>query len=254
MNLTIDAAWAAGLLLGMIRLAAFVVASPIMTQLIPVAGRVAFVVSLGFFFAAPVSTELDIGGLLGAATANAFVGASLGFVTGIIFHLFVVAGSLVDDFSGLRVASFIDPVSGERSAVFGRAFGMTAVALFLVVGGHRMLVRGLAATFEAIPLDGSVGLGAGMADGMVAMAGRMLVAAVEMAMPALAALFVAEVVLGIASRFAPQANVFLLGLPAKVITALASVWLVVLLVPETLSGAIAIIERSFSDVVRALGG
>ena len=45
----------------------------------------------------------------------------------------------------------------------------------------------------------------------------MLVAAVEMAMPALAALFVAEVVLGIASRFAPQANIFLLGLPAKVI-------------------------------------
>jgi len=250
-NITFDAAWAVGLLLATIRLAAFVIASPIMSQLIPAAGRVAFVVSLGFFFAEP-TPALDFGSLVAAAFANAFIGVLLGFATGIIFHLFTVGGSLIDDFSGLRVGAIVDPVTGASSAVFGRAFNMTALVLFFVVGGHRLVIRGLGETFEAVPLDGSLNLAAGLADAVVALVGRMLVAAMELAMPALAALFVAEVVLGIAARFAPQANVFLLGLPAKIITALASVWLVLLLMPETLSGTIRIIESTFGDVLAGL--
>ena len=68
------------------------------------------------------------------------------------------------------------------------------------------------------------------------------------------ALFAAEVVLGIAARFAPQANVFLVGLPLKIITALSTVWLVVLLFPETFTGTLQVIERSFVDVISAFGG
>jgi len=250
-SFTLDAAWVTGLLLAIVRLAAFVVASPIFSQVIPVAGRLAFVISLGLFFTAPVAIT-DFGSLMVAAFANVMVGLVLGFVTGLIFHLFTIGGSLIDDFSGLRVGAIVDPISGAQSAVFSRAFGMTALVLFLVIGGHRMMIQGLAVTFEAIPLDGSVDLAPGLADAAVALVSRMLVAAVELAMPALAALFVAEVVLGIASRFAPQANVFLLGLPAKVITALASVWLVLLLMPETLSGSMQIIEDTFGDVIRGL--
>jgi flagellar biosynthetic protein FliR len=251
-TLTFDAAWAVGLLLATVRLAAFVVASPILSQLVPAAGRVAFVIGLGFFFAEPVAA-LDFASLVTAAFANAFTGLLLGFATGLIFHLFTVGGSLLDDFSGLRVGAIVDPITGAQAAVFSRAFNMTALVLFLVVGGHRLLIRGLGVTFEAVPLDGSLNLAAGLADAVVALVGRMLVAAVELAMPALAALFIAEVVLGIAARFSPQANVFLLGLPAKIITALASVWLVLLLMPETISGTMRIIEDTFSDVIAGLG-
>ena len=253
MTFTFDAAWAVGLLLATVRLAAFVVASPILSQLVPAAGRVAFVIALGFFVAEPVAA-LDFGSLVVAAFANAFTGLLLGFATGLIFHLFTVGGSLLDDFSGLRVGAIVDPITGAQAAVFSRAFNMTALVLFLVVGGHRLLIRGLGVTFEAVPLDGSLNLASGLADAVVALVGRMLVAAVELAMPALAALFIAEVVLGIAARFSPQANVFLLGLPAKIITALASVWLVLLLMPETISGTMRIIEDTFSDVIAGLGG
>jgi flagellar biosynthetic protein FliR len=82
----------------------------------------------------------------------------------------------------------------------------------------------------------------------------MMIAAVELAMPALAALFLVEVVLGIASRFAPQANVFLIGLPAKVVAALASVGAVVLLMPETMDGVLGIVRDTFRDAVAGLGG
>ena len=75
--------------------------------------------------------------------------------------------------------------------------------------------------------------------------GRMMIGAIEMAMPALAALFIAEVVLGIAARFAPQSNVFLIGLPVKLFAALASIGAVLLLVPETLDGVMGIMQDTF---------
>jgi flagellar biosynthesis protein FliR len=67
--------------------------------------------------------------------------------------------------------------------------------------------------------------------------------------PALASLSIAEVVRGIAARFAPQSNVFLIGLPVELFAALASVGAVLLLVPETLDGAMGIIQDTFSTTL-----
>ena len=58
--------------------------------------------------------------------------------------------------------------------------------------------------------------------------------------------------LGIAARFAPQANVFLVGLPVKIITALTTVTLVVVLMPDSLSGTVGVVEDTFIDVIEAL--
>jgi flagellar biosynthetic protein FliR len=82
--------------------------------------------------------------------------------------------------------------------------------------------------------------------------GRMLIGAVEMAMPALAALFIAEIVLGIAARFAPQSNVFLIGLPVKLFAALASVSAVLLLVPETMDGVMGIVQDTFRTALHGM--
>lgn len=249
MNISIDAGWAAGLLLSSVRIAAFVIASPIFNRLVPPLGRAAFVIALGTFFATPITGEFGLPLLLSAAVINAVVGLVIGFITGLIFHLFAVGGSLLDDSSGLRAASIIDPITGSNNAVFSRMFSLIALVLFVAVGGDRLMVKGLGETFAAIPIDGQVNLASGLADAAVAMTGRMLIASVELVMPALAALFATEVVLGIAARFAPQANVFLVGLPLKVITALVTVTFVVLLLPESISGTVDVVEDSFVDLI-----
>ena len=162
-------------------------------------------------------------------------------------------GGLIDDTSGLRAGALLDPLTGTQATVFSRSFQMTALALFLVIGGDRLVVRGLATAFIAVPVGGTPHLVGGFADASVTLIGRMMIAALELAMPAVAALFAAEVVLGIATRFAPRANVFLIGLPVKILTAMTTVWLVLALVPETLSGTMRIVERTFIEVVDVLG-
>lgn len=251
MDFVVNADWVSGMLLASIRVAGFVVASPIFKSF-PATGRSALVIVLGYAFAEPVAESGDLALLLTAGFANGVIGLTLGFMTGIIFYVFTVGGSLIDFTSSLSAAAIFDPMSKERVTIFGRIFNMLAMAMFLLLGGDRLLVSGIALSFEAIGLTGTISLSGGLAEVAVELLGRMMLGAIEMAMPALAALFITEVVLGIAARFAPQSNVFLIGLPVKLFAAFASISAVLLLVPETLDGVMGIISDTFRTTLQGM--
>ncbi len=251
-DLVIPAGQVAGFLLASIRIAGFVTSSPMFGRAIPGPGRVAVITVLGFAFASPVEGSLDLAGLAVAAVVNAGIGLLLGWITGLIFHLFAVAGGIIDYSSGLASAEMFDPLTQASTPIVGRFLNLGALTLFLVLGGDRLLVAGLGRSFDAIGVTGSIDLDPGLATVAVDLVGRLMIAGIELAMPALAALFLAEVVLGIASRFAPQANVFIIGLPAKLLVAFASIGAVVLLVPETTSGVFDIVADTFTQTIAGL--
>lgn len=252
--LTIDAGWAAGLLLSLSRVGAFVVASPIFSRAFPATGRLVLTVAAGLALMAPIGGDLGLGSLLGLGVMNVGVGLILGYVTGLIFYLFEIAGSTIDFTSSLSVASVFDPVAGRKFTVFSRGFSMTALAIFLVIGGDRLLIRGLATSVRAVPLDGSLTLAPGIADVTLRLVSRIMIAGIEVAIPAIAALFLAELLLGVAARFAPQANVFILGFPVKIMAALATVSFVVLAFPSTSSDVLRVVEETFRDVLGLMMG
>jgi flagellar biosynthetic protein FliR len=254
MTLALDAGWATGLLFAIARVAGFVIASPIFPRAVPMVGRIVVVLALGFFLSAPVDGQPDIADLIGGGVTNAAVGIALGFLTGLIFHMFAVAGGLVDFSAGLLTGATIDPVNGEQSAVFQRMFSLGAIVLFYVLGGLRLVAEGLALSVHVIALDGGISPSGDLADLALRLVVRLVVAGVEIALPALAALFLIEVVLGIASRFAPQANVFMLGLPLKMLAAFGTVGIVLLLFPEAVNGATAVVSETFAETLGVLGG
>jgi len=244
LDIVVNADWVAGMLLASIRVAGFVIASPIF-KAFPATGRMLLVIVLGYTFADPIAGSGDIAALLVGGFTNAVVGLTLGFLTGIIFYLFTVGGALIDFTSSLSAAAIFDPISSSQVTIFGRIFNIMAIAMFLLLGGDHLLVAGIGVSFDAVAVTGTISLAGGLGDIALGLMGRMMIAAIEMAMPALAALFIAEVVLGIAARFAPQSNVFLIGLPVKIFAALASIGAVLLLVPETLNGVLGIMEDTF---------
>ena len=252
LDLSIDAAWAAGLVLSITRMAGFVIASPLLGRAVPAPGRLAVVLALGTFFAAPLAGEPTLARLLAAAVVNAAVGVVLGFLTGMILSLFPVAGGIIDMSSGLAAASVVDPTRGEQGAVFSRMFNIAGLALFYVVGGLGLVVRGLALSLEAIPLDGAVAPSASLAGVATRLTGTLVSAGAEVALPVVAALFLTELILGLASRFAPQANVFLLGLPAKILIAFTMAGLSAAMFPEVMDGVLRVVHDTFIDALAGL--
>ena len=253
LDLNIDTGFATGLVLALTRVAAFTVASPVISKAIPTLGRMAFTIAVGFFLTEPVDTPENILLLVGLVVVNAVIGVVLGFLTGVVFQLFAVAGSLIDLSSGLSLAALYDPSQGQSSAVFSRLFNILALTIFVLVGGLHLLVRGLALSIEAVPLDGSVVASSGLVDLTLSLIAKMTIAAIEVSLPVLAALVLAELVLGLAGRFAPQANVMLLGIPAKLLLTVSLLSVTFLLFPESMSAVTAGVRDTFSDGLAALG-
>lgn len=252
LSLSLDPAWAAGLVLSITRVAAFAVASPLLARVVPLPGRLAVVLAVGLFLSTPMTEPVTVATLLGAGVVNAVVGAALGYLTGVLFHMFAVAGGVVDIISGLAVAQVLDPTRGEQGAIFSRLFNLTGLALFFVSGGLELLVRGLSLSVEVVALDGGLAGSPALLDLAARHTSRLMIVGAELAMPVVSALFLTEVVLGIASRFAPQANVFLLGLPAKLLIALSMVTVAVLLFPEAMDGLLRTTADTFTAGLRGI--
>lgn len=253
MNLALDPAFTAGVLLSVLRVASFVIASPVFPRSIPMLGRLAVSLALGLFLAEPLGGELELPRLVGAALVNVGVGVTLGFLTSLIFAMFPVAGAIIDVTSGLSASATFDPSQGSSAASFDRLFNLTALTLFMVVGGDRLMVEGLALSTQAIPVDGSIQLNDAVVPYVVDVSRMLLVAGAELALPAVAALFLSEVVLGLASRFAPASNVFILGMPLKILLTFTTASLSLALFPGAIDAAMASVARAFEAGLRGLG-
>jgi flagellar biosynthetic protein FliR len=250
----VSAAWVAGLLLALARTAGFAAASPIVSRTFPPVGRLAFALGVSLALARPVDSIPGALALAGFTLANVALGILLGFATGLILYLFEVAGSMLDHTSGLSTAAILDPTSRAVAGPFDRMIRMSAMAVFLVIGGDRMAIKALAASSDAVPFLSGFSVQGSIGRDIVASVGQLFVAALELAAPAVAALFVVELVLAVAARLAPQMNVFLLGMPVKLLVAFAAIGAVLVLLPGSVHGAADVMVRSFAKILQTLRG
>lgn len=219
-------------LLAMTRCIAWLaVAPPFGTRLIPVQVKLGLAAALTIAVGPRLEATdvpLDTLPLIAAILGQVAVGLALGFFGVLVLGAFQAAGSAIDLFAGFTLAQVYDPMSGAGASVFGRLYQLVATTILFGTGGHLLLVRGFLLSFKAAPLDRLVIGEAGL---LTMHLGTFMVAAFEIAAPVLAAMFLAEVVLGLLTRAAPQLNALQLGMPLKALLALLLTGLALPLVP-----------------------
>lgn len=252
MPITFPAELAMGIVLALIRVGAFAVASPILIRVLPKPARLAFTVAIAIAIAQPVTSLPDVFGLAGQAVANAAVGFVLAFASGLPFYAFDVAGSITELGAGLSAAQILDPGGDHTSGLLSTMFSMTALAILMVLGGDRLIVQGIALSVKAVPFQGGIAVhGAGIAKLLVDTVGSLLLAGVELAAPVIAALFLTDLALAAAARLAPQTNAFMLGLPMKLLVTLALLSAVVTIFPGMVQQTMQAMTQGMTDVLRA---
>lgn len=148
---------------------------------------------------------------------EAAVGVTLGFVASLVFRAAEGAGRLTDILRGANLAEVISPISGARTSPLGQLTALLAVVIFLELGGLGHLAAALGRSYDAVPLAATVTpaqLGR-VATLVVAASAQMLEAAVGLAAPVLVSLLLADLVLGLVGRAAPQLPLYFVGLPAR---------------------------------------
>ena len=200
--------------------------------------------------AAQVPPDLSAAYLVANAVEQAAVGASLAFLTMLIFAATQVAGNLIDLVGGFTLAFAFDPFSLQGNAVFGRFYGLITMAIMYATDAHQLILRGFTQSYTAIPLDGTMSVNH-FAQLVTTGTGQMFLAGLQIAAPLVGIMLAVDVALGLLTRAAPALNPFSFGFPAKILLTLLVAGTAMMLLPNAMAN---LTDRSLSLLLRLLEG
>jgi len=203
------------------RLGGMFVASPIFSsRQVPVLLKAGFILLVAVILLPVVGGEISLEeaalpdyGL--AVLRELFMGLILGFVVGIVFCIFYLAGQFMDVPMGFGMANVLDPQLGMQVPLMAQFQFVLASVLFFAVNGHHLLLRAVAQSFQIIP-PGELFMVTRAAGLLQQQFGRMFILAFQISLPIMGAIFLTDLALGLVTRVVPQINVFIVGFPAKI--------------------------------------
>lgn len=248
----------AGFFLLMLRVGAFLVASPVFGGwFVPLPVRIVAAVCLTL----AVSAQVDLPGAEALARVSAVpmmlselaLGLTAGLVLTVLFAAAGMAGDRIANAAGLGFAMQVDPSAGGQSPVVAQLLGLVMMMVFLGTDGHLVALRILFDSYRSVPPGHSVPLAVLVATGVGT--GTMLFAlAAALMLPVVTGLLVLNLAVGVMSRSAPQLNLFSVGFPLALLVVLVLLWLTA---PQMVQGLSALSEAGLGllgDMIAALAG
>ncbi|HET7387487.1 MAG TPA: flagellar biosynthetic protein FliR [Nocardioidaceae bacterium] len=247
MVLTVQGAPLIAYVLAAIRLVAWlVVVPPFSSRAVPNLAKV--LLSLGLAFAVAPSlagrpAPTDTLTLVLTALQEAVIGASMGFVTYLVFAAVQAAGDLIDVFGGFTLAAAFDPLNQTMSSVNGKLFSMLATMLLFASNAHLIVIGGLLRSFSTLPV-GSVWHPESATSVVTTTFSLFFTSAVQIALPLIGVLFLADLGLALLTRVAPQLNAITIMFPAKIGLTLLLVGLSFAVLPDALSRLLEMLSQA----------
>jgi flagellar biosynthetic protein FliR len=227
----------AALMLGTCRAAGFVLLSPpFNSRAIPAPVKGALALALSVLLSTQIAPSLPdptAGWLAVTAVTEVVIGAALGFVVQVLFTAVQMAGDLIDVTGGFSLQPAYDPLSMTQNQTLGRLHYLLASTLLFTSGGHLLIVRGFATSYDGMPVGGAVPTEQ-IAQVLITAFSMMFLAALQIAGPMVAVLLLADVALALLSRAAPALNIFAIGFPVKIMLTLTLLGLTFPLLPPAL--------------------
>lgn len=193
---------------------------PFMRNNIPNQIKALFTLAFAFIIFPIVMVEMDLNSMsyfdVFARIASEFIfGLVIAFMVTVVFTGVQVAGRFIDLNSGFGFSNIIDPMTQEEVTITSKFYFICAVTIFFVIGGHSLLVRAIAESYNFMPM-GQFSLNSQAVGTIIRSFGDIFIIGFKIAIPVMASLFLTEVALAILSRAIPQIRVFLIGFPLKI--------------------------------------
>lgn len=185
----------------------------------------------------PVVMELLIGLVIGLAAAVIVQGAAL-------------AGEVAAVQMGLNIGPALTPMPDLQQSGVGQIQSMLALFVYVAVGGHHMLLRGLADSLQTLPPGSPIDLTQGAAV-TVMLPSALFSCALSAAAPVMITLLLVNIAMAILSRAVPQLNAMMVSFPLTIGVGLVMTGLSM----PVVAGVIASwMERLPGTVTRVLAG
>lgn len=177
-----------------------------------------------------------------------FIGLAIGFFVQILFMALNVAGEIIAIQSGFSFARFMDPTTMTNVTVIEQFKNLLAMMIFLAIDAHHILIRAMVASFQGVPI-GALTIQPPLYQYLINTTGRMLAIGFKIGAPVVVTLFLVELVLGMLSRLIPQVNIFIEGVPLKI---LVTVIMLSLSLGVVVPGVVSLFRGMDGDILRLL--
>ncbi len=240
----------------LIRSSALVLSAPILGTATGFAGyKIALICGVSFLLygvhGAPLAhapQPIEFGCL---ALREVLIGLALSFSLHAVMMAFRVAGELVGHEMGFNMASIVDPNTGIHSPVLTQLYEVFFTLGFFMVGGHQLLLRGLAQSFERAPV-GSLNVGESLPWLAEKLFSQMFTAGLTFAAPVLVLLMVASLLLAFLARAVPTLNVNEVGFTARIAIGLGALLVFAPLLAPALTNLYGHVERGLTATLDAI--
>ena len=222
-------AWVTPILWPFLRVLALFSSMPVIAQRsVPIRARIGLAFLIAFCAQASMPAiapiALDSSAAMMAVLQQVMIGVSLGFAVRIVFAAIEFAGELIGLQMGLNFAAFFNPMTSSVETSVTRLFGVTISWLFVVSGGHLLVIAAVVQSFTAFPV-GAEPLAFLRTMQPHRWGAEIFSIGLWIALPLVGMLLFTNLILGVISRVAQQMNIFAIGFPITLGVGLVGVML-----------------------------
>ncbi len=163
-----------------------------------------------------IDRDINLWALLPIVFLELIVGLIIGYCASLPMIGMQLGGDVIDKQIGLGFADLVNPESGESSGVIANTLFMLALAIFAILGGHRVLLMVLVGSFDSVPIGGFANF-AGLIELIKGMLTVIFQMAFRIAAPLLCLIFLQTVALGFIARTVPQLNIMSVGFTIRIL-------------------------------------
>lgn len=164
-------------------------------------------------------------GIVAAVIFEMINGMTIGFAVIVVMNAIYTAGHMMDMNMGFSMVSVISATDDDSLPITANFFYIFLLIVFLLLNAHHMLIDALALSFDKVPL-GSLGFNLIHIKSYTELVSLTFEVGFRLCMPVLLTVLVSDIVLGLLSKAMPGMNVFVVGMPFKILVGLFTLILV----------------------------
>jgi flagellar biosynthetic protein FliR len=202
--------------------AVMAVAPPFAAVAVPARVRALIAMALTVGLLPTVSTAAPpqpLAGLAIGIAGEVLIGLAMGMSLALVFTAAQWAGELITQQMGLNLSEMYDPRTGGAVGAMGHLYWLLAVVVFMGANGHHALLRGVAASFDAVPVM-TLSSGEPIVALMVGLLQSATGLAIQLAAPVFVTMLVVDLALGMVGRTMPQLGMMTAGVTVRSIAGL----------------------------------
>lgn len=195
--------------------------------------------------------EFGMSSILAFAFSETLLGMVLGLAASFVFAAMQFAGQIISFQLGFSLINLIDPQSEVEMSVFSFFENYLGLLFFLLISGHHWFLLAVSESFSYLPVQG-MHLSGPIVQEMILLSSKIIVTGVQIAAPVLAITIIADTVIGIIGRAAPQINILIVGMPLKTLIGFACLGISFYFLPALLGGAFIRLSESMFTLLHAM--